>query len=317
MKNKHVPRSLPAKTLHPRNVHRARYDFKRLIIASPELASFVSAQGDQTIDFSDPAAVKALNRALLIDHYGIRGCDIPEGYLCPPIPGRADYLHYLADLLAESGAVPNGARVLDIGTGANCIYPLIGHSVYGWQFVGSDIDPKALANAQHIIDANPGAAIALRLQTSRQAIFNGVVQADEGFDLAMCNPPFHASLSDAGTGSARKWKNLGKAALEKPLLNFDGHGAELWCKGGEEAFICNMIAESVAYSANCLWFTTLVSKSATLPAVYRALKQAAVRDCRTIEMAQGQKKSRIVVWTFFDETRRCTWRAASWSGRWV
>jgi 23S rRNA (adenine1618-N6)-methyltransferase len=206
--------------------------------------------------------------------------------------------------------VPVRARVLDIGTGANCIYPLIGHSVYGWQFVGSDIDPNALANAQRIVDVNHGfsASIVLRLQTAPEAIFKGIIQADESFDLTLCNPPFHASLSEARAGTQRKWQNLGKENLKKPLLNFGGQGAELWCKGGEEAFICRMIAESMQYAANCLWFTTLVSKSASLPAVYRALKLAAVQDYRTIEMAQGQKKSRIVAWTFLDESRRRAWR---------
>ncbi|MFA6971966.1 MAG: 23S rRNA (adenine(1618)-N(6))-methyltransferase RlmF [Gallionella sp.] len=299
-------RAAPAEkvSLHPRNPHRGRYDFKRLIAASPELAAFVSpnAYGDESIDFADPAAVRALNRALLIDSYGINGWDIPAQYLCPPIPGRADYLHYLADLLAGSngGVVPAGAsiRALDIGTGANCIYPLIGHRSYGWQFVGSDIDPQAIANAQRILDANPvlNGVIELRLQPSRQAIFNGVVRPDEAFDFTMCNPPFHSSLAEANEGTQRKWKNLGRDAAKKPALNFGGQGAELWCHGGEEAFVCRMIEESVGVRS--LWFTTLISKSASLPGVYRALKKAAVTDYRTIEMAQGQKKSRIVAWTF-------------------
>jgi 23S rRNA (adenine1618-N6)-methyltransferase len=310
MKNKHAAKSTPAEILHPRNPHRGRYDFKQLVKASPELAAFVSpnAYGDESIDFADPAAVKALNRALLIEGYGIKGWDIPAQYLCPPIPGRADYLHYLADLLAEGrgGIVPVGesVHVLDIGTGANCIYPLIGHRSYGWRFVGSDIDPKAIANAQQILDANTGLndAIELRLQTSRQAIFKGVVLPDERFDITMCNPPFHASLSESLAGTQRKWKNLGREAAKNPALNFGGQGAELWCKGGEEAFVCRMIEESAG--VNCMWFTTLISKSASLPGVYRALKKAGVADSRTIEMAQGQKKSRIVAWTFLNPESR-------------
>ncbi len=304
--------------LHPRNPHRGRYDFKLLIAACPELAAFVSpnAYGDESIDFADPAAVRALNRALLKQEYGVNDWDIPAQYLCPPIPGRADYLHYLADLLAEGngGVVPNGTsvRVLDIGTGANCVYPLIGHRCYGWQFVGTDIDPAALANAQRVLDANAGMndAITLRLQTSHRAIFRGVMQADERFDITLCNPPFHASLAEANAGTQRKWKNLGKQAARKPLLNFGGQGAELCCEGGEEAFVCRMIAESA--EVNSLWFTTLVSKSASLPGVYRALKRAGVLDSRTIEMAQGQKKSRLVAWTFLDESQRRGWGAVRW-----
>lgn len=304
-------------SLHPRNRHRGRYDFKQLVAASPELAAFVATNqyGDESIDFANPAAVKALNRALLIHGYGITGWDIPAQYLCPPIPGRADYLHNLADLLGDGANTPRGesVRVLDIGVGANCIYPLIGHREYGWQFVGTDIDPAALANAQRIVDANGlNDAIALRLQASRKSVFTGVMQPNEVFDLTMCNPPFHASPDEARAGTQRKWKNLGKAAAshKAPALNFGGQGAELCCEGGEEAFVRRMVAESARYPDRCLWFTTLVSKSTSLPGVYRALKQAGVLDSRTIDMAQGQKQSRIVAWTFFDGKQRRTWRIA-------
>ncbi|MDD2720083.1 MAG: 23S rRNA (adenine(1618)-N(6))-methyltransferase RlmF [Gallionella sp.] len=298
--------------LHPRNPHRHRYDFARLIAASPELAPFVSpnAYGDASVDFADPAAVRALNRAILLLEYDIRDWDIPAGYLCPPIPGRADYLHHLADLLAEDGGdIPRRVRALDIGTGANCVYPLIGQRSYGWQFVGTDIDPAALANAQRVLEANGlGGAITLRLQASRQAIFRGVVQPGEAFDVTLCNPPFHASQAEAGAGTQRKWNNLGRESAGKPQLNFGGQGAELWCPGGEQAFICRMIEES--RQVNACWFTTLVSKSASLPAVYRALERAGVQEVRTIGMAQGQKQSRIVAWSFRDAAQRRAWRQA-------
>ena len=93
--------------LHPRNRHSGRYDFATLIECCPELAPFVApnAYGDDSIDFADPLALRALNRALLRHFYGVGPWDIPARYLCPPIPGRADHLHYLADLLA---AAPGG-----------------------------------------------------------------------------------------------------------------------------------------------------------------------------------------------------------------
>lgn len=303
--------------LHPRNPHRSRYDFGRLVACCPELARFVAtnAYGNETIDFADPAAVKALNRALLKLEYGISDWDISPQYLCPPIPGRADYVHYLADLLADGGDIPRGplVRVLDVGVGANCIYPLIGLRSYGWRFVGSDIDPAALANAQRIVDANGlDDGIELRLQPSRSVIFAGMLKPDELFDLTMCNPPFHASSDDAKAGTQRKWRNLGKQSGRQPVLNFGGQGAELYCEGGEEAFIGRMVAESAMHPMGCLWYTSLVSKSASLPGVYRALKQAGVRESRTIDMAQGQKKSRIVAWTFLDRRQQMEWRAARW-----
>ncbi|MGK5084587.1 23S rRNA (adenine(1618)-N(6))-methyltransferase RlmF [Bdellovibrionota bacterium FG-1] len=288
--------------LHPRNRHQGHYDFEQLIKSSPDLAPFVSTTPYHklSIDFSDPEAVKCLNRALLKHFYGISTWEIPPNYLCPPVPGRADYLHSIADLLSTTngGIIPRGAsvRVLDIGVGANCIYPIIGHCEYGWYFIGADIDPIALASAKQIVQANPvlSNGIELRLQKSPLNIFKGLFQNDEVFDLSICNPPFHASLEDARKGSQRKWKNLGLT----PRLNFGGHGSELWCPGGEAAFVRRMIEESIEFSSRVLWFSTLVSKESTLPTVYAALKKAKATDSRTIEMAQGQKKSRIVAWTF-------------------
>ena len=305
--------------LHPRNRHQGRYDFDRLIAADADsgLAAFVgvNAHGELGVDFSDPAAVKALNRALLKESYGIVGWDIPEHNLCPPVPGRADYLHYLADLLAASnqGKIPKkkGVQVLDIGTGANCIYPMLGASEYGWQFVAADINAASLANAQKILDANPALAqqITLRLQPSANAIFKHIVNDDEWFDLSMCNPPFHTSLAEAREGTQRKWQNLGKANAS---LNFGGQDAELWCPGGELAFIGRMIKESATIATHCFWFTTLVSKSANLPGIYAALKQAKVVEHKTIAMSQGQKKSRLVAWTFLNPVQQAAWRKLRW-----
>ena len=305
----------PAKPgLHPRNRHAGGYDFARLVKASPELGPFVriAPHGGPSIDFADPAAVKALNRALLTEAYGIRGWDIPPGYLCPPVPGRADYLHHLADLLAEGnqGEIPRGARahVLDVGVGANAVYPLIGHREYGWSFVGTDLDGTALAAAGRILAANPGLTdvIHLRKQLDRAAIFAGVVQPGERFDLTLCNPPFHGSLRAVREASQQKWRKLGRGA-EGQARNFGGQGAELWCPGGEAGFIGRMIAESVALGERVRWFTTLVSSSASLPALQRALRQAGALEVRTVPMAQGQKQSRFLAWTFLAPEAQAAW----------
>ncbi len=294
--------------MHPRNKHNGRYDFDLLIQASPALAPFVklNAYNDTSVDFANPLAVKALNKALLILHYNIVDWDIPPQYLCPPIPGRADYLHYLADLLGESnhGKIPQGdtIRLLDIGVGANTIYPLIGNREYGWRFVGADIDATALANAQQILHANAGLteSIELRMQSTPTNIFKGIIQPDDFFNVTLCNPPFHASLADAHAGTKRKWQNLGinTGKTKAAKLNFGGQAAELYCDGGEVAFVSRMIEESVLFKNQCTWFTTLISKATSLPNVYSALRKVHALKVKTIDMAQGQKQSRIVAWTF-------------------
>ena len=305
-----LPKSGPAEKaeLHPRNRHRGRYDFAPLVRASPELAGFLrpNPHGDRTIDFANPAAVKALNRALLRHFYGIAYWDIPPGYLCPPIPGRVDYLHHAADLLAADnhGSIPRGPEiaVLDIGTGANCIYPILGRHEYGWRFVASEADPTALRNAQQIVAENPTLTgfVDCRRQPSADAIFRGIVRPGERFALTLCNPPFHASAREAAAGSQRKAHNLGTGAA----LNFGGKNNELWCPGGELAFVHRMIAESAALPDTTLWFTTLVSKAANIPALRRALAAVDARDIRIVPMAQGQKQSRLLAWTFTPATAR-------------
>ena len=235
--------------LHPRNRFRARYDFAQLVTGTPALAAFMkpNAHGDDSIDYADPQAVKALNQALLKDAYGLDHWDIPPGFLCPPIPGRSDYLHHLADLISLRRGP--AVRVLDIGTGANVIYPLIGASEYGWSFVGAEIDPVAWRWATKLVAVNDGIAklIECRLQASAKHCFHGIIQPGEHFDLTMCNPPFHASATEATAGTLRKRRNLG---IKTTALNFGGKAGELWCDGGELAFIRRMIEESAAFAAS-------------------------------------------------------------------
>ncbi|MFV8325567.1 23S rRNA (adenine(1618)-N(6))-methyltransferase RlmF [Flavobacterium sp. ZS1P14] len=310
------PKTIIEKTnLHPRNLDRFGYDFEQLIKNCPELKNFVSVNEHhiETIDFSDPEAVKSLNKALLITHYNIQDWDIPKNYLCPPIPGRADYIHYIADLLASSnnGVIPEGETVqgLDVGIGANCIYPIIGHSAYGWSFVGTDIDIKAIENCSKIIESNPKLidAISLQQQTEALFIFKNIITPEDKFTFTICNPPFHASQQEATKSTLRKINNLEQTKTTKPVLNFGGHNAELWCEGGELGFVTQMIYESAKYPMQCLWFTTLVSKKENLSSLYKTLNKVGAAEVKTIDMAQGQKTSRIVAWTFLSEAQQKAW----------
>lgn len=301
-------KSAPASPLHPRNRHQGRYDLTRLVAANPALRPHLvrTPAGSQSIDFSNPVAVRELNRALLASDYGIAHWDIPEGYLCPPVPGRVDYLHGLADLLAADagGSVPRGPalRVLDVGVGANCIYPLLGQAEYGWSFVGSDIDAGALQSAGANVRANGlQGVIELRQQHARGQLFEGVLRPDDHFHLTLCNPPFHTSAKEAAQGSQRKVRNLGGAASPRgkaPALNFGGQANELWCTGGEASFLRRMVRESVDVQAQVLWFSSLVAKREHLADLHRQLAKAGAVEVREVGMAQGNKQSRFLAWSF-------------------
>ena len=287
--------------LHPNNPHQGRYDLPKLCSKTPELTSFLkpNPHGDQTIDFSDAKAVLCLNKALLAQFYGIQFWDLPEGYLCPPIPGRADYIHYLAELI-DNNKSNQKARILDIGTGANLIYPIIGSQAYGWSFLASDIDPIAMNSATLISESNPNLKKKIKVihQTNKQSFFKGIINDTDYFEATMCNPPFHSSAEQAKAGSDRKWRNLKIGNVKQTALNFGGKNNELWCEGGERAFVKSMIQESSHYKTQVGWFTSLISKEENLKPLKQVLTQMGAIKVKVINMSQGQKISRILAWSF-------------------
>ncbi|OWP83917.1 23S rRNA (adenine(1618)-N(6))-methyltransferase [Flavobacterium davisii] len=292
------------KGLHPRNKHNQEYNFNLLTTAFPDLKKHISINkyGNESIDFANPDAVRSLNNALLKYFYQINFYDLPKTNLYPPIPGRADYIHYIADLLAKgiNGTLPTGSgiKILDIGTGANCIYPILGYKIYGWTFVATEVDKPALLTAEKIIQENElSKYITLRFQENKRNSFKKIIKTNEVFDCVICNPPFHNSREEATKGSIRKLHNLGKETEGKVVLNFGGQNNELWCEGGEKAFITNMIYESVHFKSQVKWFSSLVSKKEHLKHFESILKKLKASS-EIIYMKQGNKTTRILAWRF-------------------
>jgi len=299
--------------LHPRNLHQGRYDFASLIATLPQLEAYVrlNPSAEPTIDFTDSQAVLLLNQALLAKYYQVKYWQLPPGYLCPPIPGRADYVHYLADLLARGYCeLPKGKKfkLLDIGTGANVIYPVIASQSYGWQVVGTDIDTVAVKAAALIVASNPALKPYVNVvqQQDRNAIFSGVINSEQRFHLTMCNPPFFASEAEAEAASSRKWTNLGKAG-QGHQRNFAGQQHELWCEGGELKFISQMITESQLFKQQVCWFSTLVSQQKHVNLLKKLLGSVGAVQSEVIEMRQGQKVSRILAWSFLTAQQQTQW----------
>jgi len=306
--------------LHPRNKHQGRYDFPALVKACPELSKYlvVTPRGEDSINFSDPKSVMLLNKALLAYFYQIDFWQIPAGYLCPPIPGRVDYIHYLADLLAGSveSDLLTGSQIkgLDIGCGANCIYPILGARSYDWSFVGADIDALAVKTARLLVSSNVNLRnkVSIREQKEKENIFTGLVTKNDRFAFSMCNPPFHASMEEAASGTQLKLKNLNKKAkpaetnhkADKVTLNFAGQAHELSCAGGEIQFVKQMAKESLLFKHQICWFTCLISKSANLAPLKKLLEKQNVQQLKVVEMAQGQKISRFIAWTYLDQQQQ-------------
>ena len=282
--------------MHPRNKHKNGYNFDVLIKENKALEAYVTENeyGNASIDFSDPKAVKELNRSLLQVHYGIKEWNFSDENLCPPIPGRVDYIHHLSDLLTSSG-ITEDIKVLDIGTGATCIYPLLGVKEYDWNFVAIDIDLDALDSAQDIIDDNGlDSKIELRQQLDEANILTGIIEDGDSFSVSMCNPPFYKSEAEARGANNRKSRNLGNNAVR----NFAGNNNELWYPGGEKAFLHNYLYQSSLYKEVSVWFTSLVSKKENIESMQKSAEKLKAKDFKVIPMHQGNKVTRIVAWQF-------------------
>ena len=293
-------------SLHSNNKHLNGYNFSELCAAYPNLETFIftNGYGTETIDFANAKAVKELNTALLFKHYNITFWDFPDDNLCPPIPGRVDYMHYLADVLSTSKITEN-ATILDIGVGANCIYPLLGNAEYNWNFVGTDIDKKSIDRAEKILKKNNLTdVIKLKQQLDATHIFEGIISENDRFAAAVCNPPFYKSQEEALLANARKLEGLGKGSEGR---NFSGKQQELWYKGGEKAFIHTFAYESSKFKNNCFWYTTLVSKKENAESLVPSLKKLGATEIKTIPMYQGNKATRFVAWTFLTKEEQNEW----------
>jgi len=311
--NRHIKSNL-----HPRNKNRTQYNFTELMQCCPEFSQFVfeNKYGNLSIDYFNPTAVKLLNQALIKFHYSI-DWDIPENYLTPPLPGRSDYIHYMADLIRDShhnviDSIPTNIHFLDIGTGANCIYPIIGTCEYGWTSIGSDIIKSSIDSAQSIIHLNKSLQnkIELRLQPKSNHFFRSIIKEDEYFDFTMCNPPFFSSETEAYKANSRKQSKLSRKNKDDTNFNFGGNAHELWCEGGELNFIKALIEESFLFKTSCYWFSTLVSKKENIKFIELEINKYEPTKLKMIQMSQGQKSSRIIVWTFLTTKQKNIWSQA-------
>lgn len=288
--------------MHIRNKHKDGYDLEKLPHANPNLKKYIGIIHDKkSIDFSDPKAVFELNKSLLLADYKLKSWEISTNSLCPAVPGRADYVHHVADLISletKSTAKDSNIRVLDIGTGSSMIYPIIGAQEYEWNFVATEIDRNSIHYAEVNINKNVWLKkkIQLRFQDTPENILTGIIFDQDKFDAIICNPPFFKSREDNWKSSTKKFQNLNKTTEKITVQNFAGHPNELWCPGGEKAFITKLINESKTYQAQLKWITTLVSSKDNLKPLIAVLEYNKAAKIEIINMKQGNKASRILAW---------------------
>ena len=162
--------------LHELNPYNQRtVDFVKLASKYPEtFGKFFAKNGSQSFDWQDASALRCLTETLLNDDFGLDVVLHPSR-LCPKLPNRLNYLCWLHDLFEHVNSTKR-IHVLDIGVGANAVYPLLGNKLFGWRFTGTDIDADSIAWASKNvlktkIESNEVKLLHVEVCTPAQKIF--------------------------------------------------------------------------------------------------------------------------------------------------
>jgi|TARA_B110000914_G_scaffold218787_1_gene226532 23S rRNA (adenine1618-N6)-methyltransferase len=290
--------------LHNNNPFKTGYNFKELVKYNSRLVEYVNLNefNKETIDFNSNEAIYELNRSLLLANFSLSKYYLPKGYLIPGVPGRLNYLLHLKGFIHKKFNYSNEQQLrgLDVGSGANAIYCILGAQHFNWIMVGSEFDLTAIeVSKKNILSTkNLDKKINIRRQLNKSFLLKNIITENDYFDFTVCNPPFHSSKEEAAKNALLKANNLKKSENKKAITpNFSGQANELWCNGGEQLFIKRLIKESILFKEQVKVFSSLVSKSNSLIIIKQQLKKVNARFY-ILPMNQGNKKSRLIFWWF-------------------
>ena len=235
-------------------------------------------------------------------------------------------------------------RGIDIGTGASCIYPLLLSSIFSkdWMFFATEIDPISFRSAQKNIDANKlqhkiqislvpqtkekeepkfaqelqstetqptsFSTLLTKYQTSQVQgpVYNAIEAAiqlyDEPkiqFDFCMTNPPFYSKPSHCQTPRS------GDLRARTAMTTLES----LYPRGGEKAFILDMINDSLTSRNQITWYTSLIGQKSTLDYIEKTLlklgfSRANVRIAQFVQGKRGIQRRWAIAWTFMETPLR-------------
>jgi len=284
-----------------------RVDFAILAQHNEEFRKHLitTSDGKGRINWNSPEALKALTAATLDYKFNIKW-DIPLNTLCPPVPNRATYVRWISKLLGSSRAVNTGSTVkgIDVGTGASCIYPLLGKAMFGYHFLATDTDPVSLEWAKKNITSNGWEdAITTKLQTEPTAVLSGLLNEGEQYDFVVCNPPFFDKAERQGAASEGTDVPQGGHGVANPSaprkdrttnLTAGEHSTE----GGEAAFVGRMIDESLELRTRVTWYSAMIGRKQSLTALRKTLESLKDVSIRCTNIMHGKTTRWLLAWTF-------------------
>ncbi|CAL8351133.1 unnamed protein product [Lota lota] len=284
------------KSMHPRNRYKdTPPDFAYLASKYPDFQQHVhtSIAGRSMLNFKEPKAVRALTCTLLKEDFGLT-IAIPLERLIPTVPLRLNYIHWVEDLTGGQGQLRKG---IDIGTGASCIYPLLGATMNGWYFLATEVDDICFDYATKNVEQNNLSELIKVVKVPHKTLLMDALKEETTivYDFCMCNPPFFANQLEA------KGENSRNSRRPPPSSVNTGGVTEIMAEGGELEFVKRIIHDSLQLRTRLRWYSCMLGKKCSLAPLKEELRKQGVPRVTHTEFCQGRTMRWALAWSFYDD----------------
>ncbi|XP_072318879.1 RNA N(6)-adenosine-methyltransferase mettl16 [Eucyclogobius newberryi] len=284
------------KSMHPRNRYKDNPpDFAHLASKYPEFQQHVqtSLLGRPVVNFKEPEAVRALTCTLLKEDFGLT-IEIPLERLIPTVPLRLNYIHWVEDLIDGQKQLRRG---IDIGTGASCIYPLLGATLNGWYFLATEVDDICFNYAKKNVEQNNMSDLIKVVKVPQKTLLMDALKEETEivYDFCMCNPPFFANQLEA------KGVNSRNSRRPPPSSVNTGGVTEIMAEGGELEFVKRIIHDSLKLKKRLRWYSCMLGKKCSLAPLKEELRKQGVPKVTYTEFCQGRTMRWALAWSFYDD----------------
>lgn len=282
--------------MHPRNRYKDKPpDFGYLASKYPDFQQHVhtSLTGRPVVNFKEPEAVRALTCTLLKEDFGLT-IQIPLERLIPTVPLRLNYIHWVEDLI-DGQKQPR--RGIDIGTGASCIYPLLGATMNGWYFLATEVDDICFDYATKNVEQNNLSDLVKVVKVPQKTLLMDALKEETEivYDFCMCNPPFFANQLEA------KGVNSRNSRRPPPSSVNTGGVTEIMAEGGELEFVKRIIHDSLQLKRRLRWYSCMLGKKCSLAPLKEELRKQGVPKVTHTEFCQGRTMRWALAWSFYDD----------------
>ncbi|XP_013860754.1 RNA N(6)-adenosine-methyltransferase mettl16 [Austrofundulus limnaeus] len=284
------------KSMHPRNRYKDKPpDFAYLASKYPDFQQHVhtSLTGRPVVNFKEPEAVRALTCTLLKEDFGLT-IEIPLERLIPTVPLRLNYIHWVEDLI-DGQKQPR--RGIDIGTGASCIYPLLGATMNGWYFLATEVDDICFDYAKKNVEQNNMSDLIKVVKVPQKTLLMDALKEETEivYDFCMCNPPFFANQLEA------KGVNSRNSRRPPPSSVNTGGVTEIMAEGGELEFVKRIIHDSLQLKKRLRWYSCMLGKKCSLTPLKEELRKQRVPKVTHTEFCQGRTMRWALAWSFYED----------------